>query len=377
MEAAVTRQVFDLLVVGAGIVGLAHALAAARKGLRVAVVERGGRCTGASIRNFGFVTVTGQRAGDTWRRARRSRDIWGEVAPQAGIAVCHQGLWVLGQRPEAGVILEAFAQSDMGAECRLVSASRLPQEAPLLRSQGAWGALYSPHELRVESKDAVGQLAKWLQEAYGVVFFFGQEVLAVDLPVVITPQQRLSADRVVLCPGTELTGVAEPYLRPFRLGLTQLQMMRLVPHTSFTLPAAVMSDLSLVRYAGYTGLGAHAALLERLTEELPETLAAGIHLIVVQSADGSLVIGDSHHPAESVMPFSRPSIDRLILDALEETMNLGAYRVTDQWLGWYPVGGPSDALILSPDPALRVVSITSGTGASTAFGIAEEVLAAW
>jgi FAD dependent oxidoreductase TIGR03364 len=362
MEAAVTRQVFDLLVVGAGIVGLAHALAAARKGLRVAVVERGGRCTGASIRNFGFVTVTGQRAGDTWRRARRSRDIWGEV---------------LGQRPEAGVILEAFAQSDMGAECRLVSASRLPQEAPLLRSQGAWGALYSPHELRVESKDAVGQLAKWLQEAYGVVFFFGQEVLAVDLPVVITPQQRLSADRVVLCPGTELTGVAEPYLRPFRLGLTQLQMMRLVPHTSFTLPAAVMSDLSLVRYAGYTGLGAHAALLERLTEELPETLAAGIHLIVVQSADGSLVIGDSHHPAESVMPFSRPSIDRLILDALEETMNLGVYRVTDQWLGWYPVGGPSDALILSPDPALRVVSITSGTGASTAFGIAEEVLAAW
>jgi len=372
-----TRQVFDILVVAAGIVGLAHALAAARKGLRVAVVERGGRCTGASIRNFGFVTVTGQRAGTTWRRARRSRDIWAEVAPKAGIAICHQGLWVLGRRPEAGAVLEAFAQTDMGAECRLVSASRLPHEAPLLRSQGAWGALYSPHELRVESKDAVGQLARWLQEAYGVVFFFGQEVLAVDLPVVITPKQQLTADRVVLCPGTELTGVAEPYLRPFGLCLTQLQMLRLVPQSAIALPAAIMSDLSLVRYAGYTGLGAHQPLLDRLTAEQPEALEAGVHLIVVQSVDGSLVVGDSHHPADQVLPFSRPVIDRLILDALEETLILQGYRVTDQWLGWYPVGGPSDALILAPDPMMRVVSITSGTGASTAFAIAEEVLDAW
>ena len=52
----------------------------------MAVVERDQRCVGASIRNFGFVTVTGQPAGDTWRRARTSRDIWARVAPEAGIA---------------------------------------------------------------------------------------------------------------------------------------------------------------------------------------------------------------------------------------------------------------------------------------------------
>jgi hypothetical protein len=154
-------------------------------------------------------------------------------------------------------------------------------------------------------------------------------------------------------------------------------MLRLVPQSAIALPAAIMSDLSLVRYAGYTGLGAHQPLLDRLTAEQPEALEAGVHLIVVQSVDGSLVVGDSHHPADQVLPFSRPVIDRLILDALEETLILQGYRVTDQWLGWYPVGGPSDALILAPDPMMRVVSITSGTGASTAFAIAEEVLDAW
>ncbi len=67
---------FDMIVVGAGIVGLAHALQAARTGRRILVLDRDAQANGASIRNFGFVTVTGQGAPHTWRRARRARDVW-------------------------------------------------------------------------------------------------------------------------------------------------------------------------------------------------------------------------------------------------------------------------------------------------------------
>ena len=49
-----TERRFDLAVVGAGIVGLATALAGARRGLRTVVVDRDPRASGASVRNFGM-----------------------------------------------------------------------------------------------------------------------------------------------------------------------------------------------------------------------------------------------------------------------------------------------------------------------------------
>jgi len=120
-----TAHEFDLAVVGAGIVGMSCALAAARRGLKVAVIERNARACGASVRNFGLVTITGQDRADVWQRARRSREVWLEVAAQAGIPIIARGLWAAARRPESAAVLEAFMRSDMAGGCRS-SAHRPP-----------------------------------------------------------------------------------------------------------------------------------------------------------------------------------------------------------------------------------------------------------
>lgn len=45
---------------------------------------------------------------------------------------------------------------------------------------------------------------------------------------------------------------------------------------------------------------------------------AGIHMIAVQSADGSLVVGDSHVYGNSPQPLAQDRIDAVILKAFDE-----------------------------------------------------------
>ncbi|EJE50076.1 FAD dependent oxidoreductase TIGR03364 [Acidovorax sp. CF316] len=368
---------FDLIVVGAGIVGLAHAYTAAKRGLKVCVVERDAACVGASIRNFGFITVTGQGAGDTWRRARRAREVWGDVAPQAGIDAVHHGLYLSAFRPLAHTVLEAFMRTEMAEGCELLDTSEAARRAPALQLEGAQSVLYSPHEMRVESRTAIGLLARWLAEAHGVQFRFGEAVLEVATPRVRTSRAVLHAERVAVCTNTELHGLFAERLAPHDLRLCQLQMLRVVPEPGFQLPGSVMADLSLVRYHGYSRLPEAAPLLEQMRREEGESLDHGIHLIVVQSADGSLVVGDSHHYGAAPEPFASERVDTLILRHLRETLRLREATVSARWVGTYPSSASTDCLIDAPDDATRVVLVTSGTGASTAFGIAEDVFAAW
>lgn len=366
------RDVFDLAVVGAGILGLAHALAAARRGRRVLVLDADAQANGASIRNFGFVTVTGQQAGECWSRARRSRDVWAEVAPKARIDVVHRGLTVLAEREEAVAVLEAFLASDMGADCRLLSRAEAAEALPVSNSVRA--ALQSPHEMRVESRTAIPRLAAWLAAEHGVSFRWSTRVTGIDLPTLETSAGRVEAECAVICPGDDFTGLHADRIAKMRFTRCLLHMMRVAPAVPLTLPTAVMSDLGLARYLGYADLPEAQALKARLDEEKRRARAEGIHLIAVQSADGSLVVGDSHRYAPTPHPFADATVDDLILDELDAVLTLPGRRVTERWMGTYASATDRLAWTDHISDAEKLVIVTSGTGASTAFAIGEETI---
>lgn len=365
----ILERQFDLAVVGAGIVGLAHALAAARLGKRVVVVDRDAQANGASVRNFGFVTVTGQARGEVWRRARRSAQIWEEVAGPAGIEVLQRGLTMVARRPEAKALLEAFLETEMGEGCawRDDLTGRLPGQGNVL------GALTSSADLRVESRTAIPRLAAWLEAARGVTFLRGVAVRDVEPDRLDTSIGPVRADHIIVCPGDDLVTLFPDSFARAQVSRCKLQMMRLAD-PGWRLPAPVMSDLGLVRYLGYAQLSQAQSLMARLRAEQAAHLDHGVHLIVVQSADGSLVVGDSHHYAATPDPFSREDVDALILDEFAQVFGQAPPPVLERWTGTYAsAAGP--VLVEAPMPRVRLVVVTSGAGASTAFGLAEEVIA--
>lgn len=361
----------DVIVVGAGIVGLAHALSAARRGHKVLVLDRDAQANGASIRNFGFVTVTGQEQGRVWDLARRSAAIWREVAGPAGIRIEQQGLLLVAQRAEAEAVLDAFLGTAMGEGCRRLSGVEARALCPALRDVRA--ALLSPHDLRVESRSAIPLLARWLATAHGVDLRFGVAVLGVESGAVHATDGIHRAARIVLCPGDDWASLHPEIYREAGIVRCQLQMLRLAA-PGWTLPAPVMSDLSMVRYLGYAALPEAQALHHRLERDAAEALGWGIHLIAVQGGDGSLVVGDSHAYAPTPAPFASTAIDAEMLRQYEAVLG-PAPQVIERWTGTY-ASAAGHSLVRQVCPGVTLAVVTSGTGASTAFALAEDVAAA-
>src|SRR5215471_16174939 len=122
----------DLAIVGAGIVGLAHAWAAARRGLRVVVFERGQRASGASVRNFGLIWPIGQTHGSMHQLALRSLALWLEVLEDARLPYWPTGSLHLTYREDEAAVAREFAEKGpgLGYDCAWLDARQVMERSP-------------------------------------------------------------------------------------------------------------------------------------------------------------------------------------------------------------------------------------------------------
>lgn len=283
------------------------------------------------------------------------------------------GVVVVARRAEARSLIEAFLQTEMGEGCLLLEADALRRDHPEFGGLELAGGLWSPHEVRVESREAIPRLAAFLAEKHGVEFRRETAVRTIDPPDIETSRGPVRADKVVVCPGDDLATLYPERIALYGTIRCKLQMMRLAD-PGFRLPAAVMSDLGLARYSGFTALPEATALRRRLEAAQGDALDNGVHLIVVQSADGTLVVGDSHEYATTPDPFASERVDDLILEEFRAVFGSQPPRVLERWTGIYASAPDHTMFADAPQKDVRLVMITSGTGASTSFAIAEEVV---
>jgi FAD dependent oxidoreductase TIGR03364 len=359
----------DLVVVGAGIVGLAHAVEAQRRGLTVMVVERDERAVGASVRNFGHVGVTGQ-AGRALELARASRTRWIELGRAAGIAVAESGAVVVARATEELAVLTELAD-ERGDEVRLLSPTELAAKVPVARD--VVGGAFLPLDLRVDQRRAVGALAVWLAEQLGVGFRWRTSFTGLDAGVVHTSRGPIAARHAVVCVGDDVDRWFPAIAQAAGVQRCVLHMLRVTAPTGVRIDPALLSGTALWRYGGFLACPSAAILRAQVADAHPELLAADVNLMVTQLPDGDLIIGDTHHHTVTVDPFRDEHLDDLLLAEAARLLGVDHLAVRQRWQGTY-ASAPDEFLVATPQPDARVVSVTSGIGMTTAFGLAEAVL---
>ncbi len=369
-----------VVIVGAGIVGLAHALEAGKRGKRVTVIERSNRAYGASIRNFGMVWPMGQPPGVLLRRALRSREVWLEAAREGGFwGVPCGSVHVAHERDEMAVI-EEFKEIARRAEfeVELLSADAACKRSPGVRREGLLGGLWSPHELCVDPREAIRAIPGWLTAKYGVAFEFGTTATCAGTGWVETGDGReFTADTVIVCSGEDF-GILFPkeYARA-KLTKCKLQMLRTMPQPGgWRMGPHLCAGLTLQQYKAFTGCATLPALKARFERENAEHLKWGVHVLVSQNALGELTLGDSHEYGPGHDPFDLQFVDDLIMGYLKTFFEAPTLEIAQRWHGVYAKSTIGETeLVANPEPGVWAVNGLGGMGMTLSFGLAQEVWA--
>jgi FAD dependent oxidoreductase TIGR03364 len=371
-------------VVGAGIVGLAHAWLAAERGHRVIVFERTPLAQGASVRNFGMVWPIGQPTREWHQVALRSRARWLRLADDAQIRVNPCGAIHLAHRLDEWVVLEEFAAraADLGAECELLTADQVLRRTPAANPAGLLGGLYTPTELAVNPPVTVRTIARWLAERYTVQFRFDTVVTRVTVdptPVLETASgERYPFARIVVCSGADTQTLFPSEYATAGLRACKLQMLKTGPQPGgWRIGPHLAGGLTLRHYANFEICPSLPRLRARIASEAPELDRYGIHVMASQPDSGEVILGDSHEYEPGIEPFDQSIIDDLILRELRKIITLPDWGIVSRWHGIYVKRANSAAWEAEPLPNVYLFSGMGGSGMTMAFGLAERAWARW
>lgn len=197
---------FDVLILGAGIVGCACALECARAGLRVGIIERGVPGGAATAAGMGHIVVMDDSPAQL-ALTRYSRSLWKELVPQLPLGVEYERrgtVWVAADDEEMGEVeVKRKTYALAGVASQVLDARALAVMEPNLRL-GLAGGLLVPDDAVIYPPTAA---AFFLKEAVlcGAVLLRGQGVDHIGNGVVtLNDGSVYAADRIVVATGADI-----------------------------------------------------------------------------------------------------------------------------------------------------------------------------
>jgi FAD dependent oxidoreductase TIGR03364 len=366
----------DVIVVGAGVLGLAHAYHAARLGKRVVVLERSPQVQGASVRNFGLVWPIGQPSGFLHQMALRSRELWIELLNTCKVPYQTTGSMHVCYREDEEAVGKEFCATapGQGYTCEWLNPKQALDKCDALNPKGLRGAVYSALEFTMDVRSVMTELPRLMAERYRIEFHFSTAVLGIELPKVRTSGGEWRADSVIVCNGDDFETLYQDEFKNSGMTRTKLQMMRTVRQPDgWKLGPALAAGLTFRHYPSFRTCASLEALKKRVATEMRAYDRWGIHVLVSQTPLGELTIGDSHEHGQSLDFVERSEVEELILTYMESFLRPPAPDIAQRWHGFYARHPEKPFVVAAPAKGVLIITGTGGSGLTLSLGLAERI----
>jgi glycine/D-amino acid oxidase-like deaminating enzyme len=333
---------YDVVVVGAGVVGASCAHRLADAWLRVCVVDRGGVASGTTGAGEGNILVSDKQPGPEFDLALLSRHLWAsyaDVLPAAAELEAKGGV-VVASTPDGLAALQKLAkwQRAHGAEIALLDDAALHELEPHL-APGLAGGVHYPQDMQVQPMLAAAHLVRLARDR-GASLRTRTEVVGVRrdsagaVAAVLTDQGEIACRWVVNASGTWGGEVAE------RLGAP----VPVLPRRGFVLVTEPVADL--VRHKVYgADYVANVASDDAGLETSP---------VVESTRSGTVLIGASRERVGFDRTTSYEVLSRLAAQATALFPALAGVRVQRAYRGFRPYC-PDHLPVIGPDPRISGV----------------------
>lgn len=335
---------FDLIVVGAGILGLSAAIQAQEQGLKVCIFEKNAKPVGATRRNFGMVgTSTLTHPEQQWRKyALETRSFYQRIQAETDISFAQrQGIYLANTALEWQVLNE-FAEhvNNYQIPVHLRSHDELVTQFSYLNPEQQFqGGLVFEEDYSVEPH-VIGQRLLAYAERKGVEIYTNACVVQTQYQhgschVRLASGVTYQANKVLICHGEIIDVLYPDLLQSLNLKRCGLQMALTQPFQQ-KLNASLYSGLSISRYPAFEICPSHAELVKASQQGFIQEF--GIHILIKQNEFGELIVGDSHeyHSINEAPQFEqREEINEFIQTYCHEKLGLTLPPIQKRWNGYY------------------------------------------
>lgn len=373
----------DLIIVGAGILGLSAAIQAREQGLSVLVFEKDAEAIGATRRNFGVVgTSTLSHPESIWRQyAVETRQFYQRIQEKINISLQpRQGLYLANTALQWQVLNE-FSQRTAAYQinANLLSPQQLGTHFSYLKpTTTVYGALEVEGDYSVEPDLLAMRLLQYAAQL-GVEIQCNACVVktrssSAGVWVEIASGQHYQAAQVMICHG-EITQILYPeQLKRMGMQRCSLQMALTEPY-EHKLDATIYSGLSIARYPAFEVCPSYL----QLKQETEQGIVAdyGIHILLKQNRFGQLIVGDSHEyqSLDAARYYQqREVIHQYILNYCKKNIGLELPPIERRWTGYYLSHPDQLACINEVEPNIYLISSIGGKGMTTAAGFIKNFL---